>query len=130
MWPWMSGIPSRILGTNHDVVPPGGIFKHPAERIAPWKNVEVASEDLKLAITKLKEEDGRDIIAYGGSSFVSSLIRENLIDEYYLFVNPAVLGSGLPIFQSVERRLDLKLLECLCFDCGIGLLHYQIRKAE
>lgn len=106
------------------------VFSGTLPKEAPWKNVEVASEDLKVTINGLKEEDGRDIIAYGGSSFVSSLIREGLIDDYYLFVNPTILGRGLPIFQSVERRLDLKLLECLRFDCGIGLLHYQTRQAE
>ncbi len=101
------------------------VFSRTLPKDAPWKNVEVASEDLHVAIEKLKKEDGRDIIAYGGSSFVSSLIREDLIDEYYLFVNPVILGRGLPVFQSAQRKLDLKLLECSRFDCGIGLLHYE-----
>lgn len=104
------------------------VFSKTLPRKAPWKNVEVVSEDLNIAMRKLKEEKGRDIIAYGGSSFVSSLIKEDLVDEYYLFVNPAALGRGLPIFQSVERKLDFKLHECLHFDCGIALLHYQKRK--
>lgn len=106
------------------------VFSSTLPKDIPWKNVEVASEELKAAITKLKEEDGRDIIAYGGSSFVASLIKEDLIDEYYLFVNPTVLGSGKPIFQAVKSKLDLKLLECLNFDCGIGLLHYQTKKVD
>ena len=37
-------------------------------------------------------------LAYGGAAFVSALIRENLIDDLYLFVNPVALGSGLAIF--------------------------------
>lgn len=101
------------------------VFSRTLPKNVHWKNAEITSGDLGAVIAKLKEEDGKDIIAYGGSSFVSSLIKQALIDEYYLFVNPAVLGRGLSIFQSVEQRLDLKLVECSSFDCGIGLLHYR-----
>jgi dihydrofolate reductase len=59
-----------------------------------WPNTEIATGDIKDEITKLKsKEGGGDIIVYGGASFDSSLIKENLIDEYYLFINPVAIGN-------------------------------------
>ncbi len=59
---------------------------------AEWENSVVATGDLVKEINGLKNQGGGDIIAYGGATFVSALIKEDLIDEYHLFVNPAVLG--------------------------------------
>jgi len=68
-----------------------------------WPNTEIATGDLKEEITKLKSQEGGDIIVYGGASFDSSLIRENLIDEYYLFINPVVIGNGKTIFGDLKE---------------------------
>ena len=69
----------------------------------------------------------QDIIAYGGGTFVSALIREGLIDEYHLFVNPIALGGGMPIFEGLDHDLPLTLVEARPFACGIVVLHYQPR---
>lgn len=49
----------------------------------PWKNAELAKGDIKTEITKLKFQNGKDIIVYGCSSFVSSLIKEGFVDEFH-----------------------------------------------
>ena len=85
------------------------------------KNVQVEKGDLVEVINRLKTTPGKDIIAYGGSNFVSNLIQHGLIDEYYLFVNPAAIGSGMPIFK---ERANLKLVHARAFDCGVVVLHY------
>lgn len=76
-------------------------------------------------INDLKEQDGKDIVVYGGADFVSSLINENLIDDYYLFINPVAVGNGLRIFGNKERRFNLELTESRAFDCGIVLNKYK-----
>src|SRR6185503_3841495 len=50
-----------------------------------WDNTVLAKGDLFDEITTLKKRDGKDIIVYGGAGFVSSLIKEGLIDEFNLF---------------------------------------------
>ena len=55
------------------------------------------------------QETSGDTIVYGGATFVASLIKENIIDDYYLFVNPVALGKGLSIFDKAEGRLPLTL---------------------
>ncbi len=93
-----------------------------------WINTELATGDLKDEITKLKSQDGKDILVYGGASFDSSLIREKLIDEFYLFVNPIVFGNGKTIFKDLKEIQKLSLIESKVFDCGVVLLHYEVKR--
>jgi dihydrofolate reductase len=89
-----------------------------------WDNTVLAKGGLVDEITKLKSQEGQDIIAYGGATFVSNLIKHGLIDEYHLFVNPAAIGSGMPIFQKLESKQNLKLVKAVPFECGIVVLNY------
>jgi dihydrofolate reductase len=90
-----------------------------------WDNATIVKGDLVKEIRALKKKKGKDMIAYGGYSFVSSLIQHGLIDEYFLLVNPFAYGSGKPIFNLLKNNLALKLEKCRPFACGIVLLHYK-----
>lgn len=90
-----------------------------------WDKTELAKGDLKDEINKLKNQDGKDIIVYGGSSFVSSLIKEGLIDEFHFFVNPIAIGKGVSAFEQLENWQPLKLKKAITCDSGILILHYE-----
>lgn len=89
-----------------------------------WVNTTVANGDLTEEIEKLKNLDGKDIIVYGGASFVSSLIEKNLINEYHLIVNPVAIGKGLSIFGDLEEKLNLRLVKSEVFSTGEVELNY------
>lgn len=91
-----------------------------------WPNTVLAKGDLNEEVNKLKNAAGGDIIVYGGSSFVSNLIKEGLIDEYQFYVNPVILGEGMTIFGDVKERQQLKLIKSTGFECGITVLHYEL----
>jgi len=91
-----------------------------------WINTTLAKGDLREEIKKLKEQNGKDIIVYGGASFVSNLIKEDLIDEYHLFINPAVIGTGLQIFGKINR-MNFSLVKSISFETGVVLLHYKVK---
>lgn len=95
---------------------------------SPWHNTVLAKGELREEVDKLKNSIGGDIIVYGGSTFVSSLIKENLIDEYQLYINPVILGEGMTLFSSVKEHLPLKLIKSTAFECGITVLHYEFKK--
>ncbi len=80
-------------------------------------------------VVKLKNQPGKDIIVYGGATFVSALIRHNLIDDYHLFVNQSVIGSGKPIFTDLSEKQNLKLIKAIPFECSIVLLNYELKKS-
>jgi dihydrofolate reductase len=89
------------------------------------RNLHVENGDLVYAVDKLKQQDGKDIIVYGGGTFVSALIDHQLIDELHLFVNPTALGSGLPIFQSHQAFTLVNSISC---SNGIVINQYEPMK--
>jgi len=105
--PWN---PLAKLITNHRKI----AFSH-SETTLPGRNLEVENGNLATAVQALKEQPGKDILVYGGADFVGSLISLNLIDEYYLIVNPVAIGAGLPIFK--ERKV-LELESSMAFKHG------------
>ena len=92
-----------------------------------WDNTVLAKGDLVDEITKLKKQDGKDIIAYGGATFVSALIKHGLIDEFHLFINPAAIGKGMSIFKELDSKQNLIFVKSMSFDCGIVVLKYKPR---
>ena len=89
-----------------------------------WDNTILAKGDLVDEITKLKNQDGKDIIVYGGSTFVSALIKKGLVDEFHLFINPTSIGNGMSIFKELAGKQNLTLVKSISFDCGIIVLNY------
>lgn len=61
---------------------------------AEWPESTIASGDTAEEIAKLKAEPGKDLVVFGGTEFVHSLIKLGVIDEYRLWVLPAVTGKG------------------------------------
>ena len=114
------GIAKKMLDT------PKVVFTKTLEK-SKWINTTLARGNLADEVNKLKNQKGKDIIVYGGASFVSNLIKEGLIDEYYLFINPAVIPSGLTIFSKISGKMNLSLVESIPFDCGVVLLHYKLK---
>ena len=90
-----------------------------------WPNTDITTGDLADEVNRLKRQNGKDIIVYGGASFVSSLVKNQLIDEFHLFVNPTILGEGMTIFNDVNHRQTLTLVNAIPFNCGIVLLHFE-----
>ena len=93
-----------------------------------WDNATIVKGDIGEEIKKLKKKKGKDIIIYGGYSFVSSLIQHKLIDEFYLLVNPTAVGNGQAIFKYLKDNLQLTLEKSKTFACGTVLLFYKPKK--
>lgn len=93
-----------------------------------WENTVLAKSNLVDEITTLKKQPGKDMIAYGGAGFVSSLIKERLVDEFHLFVNPTAIGNGMPIFKDLGSKQDLKLIKTTAFHCGVVVLQYELKR--
>jgi dihydrofolate reductase len=90
-----------------------------------WNNSELAKGTLAEEVARVKALPGKDIITYGGAGLASDLVKQNLIDEYHLFINPAAIGSGLSIWKNLEGRMNLELVHSKSFTCGIVVLCYR-----
>jgi dihydrofolate reductase len=89
-----------------------------------WKNTRLKEEGLKEEVVELKQQAGKNILV-GSPSLIVGLTQLELIDEYQLTVHPIVLGSGLPLFNNVKKRINLKLLNTKRFGCGAVTLYYE-----
>ena len=90
-----------------------------------WNNTTLAKGNLAEEIANLKKQNGKDIIVYGGASFVSSLIKEGLIDEYHLIINPVAIGNGMTIFKSLDRTQKFSPVESKLYPGGKTVLSYK-----
>jgi dihydrofolate reductase len=89
-----------------------------------WKNTRVA-HDVAAEVTRLKKENGKNIIAWGGAHFAASLIDLDLVDEYRLELNPTLLVKGKSLFNNVEKRKKLALIDSKTLKGGLIVLRYR-----
>ena len=92
-----------------------------------WRNVKLRRKVDPVEIRRLKEMPGRDIWV-GTSDLAVSFIKEGLIDEFRFMINPVVVGGGRRIFEGLNRKLDLELMESRNFASGNVLLYYRLRR--
>jgi len=89
-------------------------------------NTTIISDNLSNEINKIKQGAGSEILVFGSPTTTHSLIQQNLIDGYWLFVNPIILGQGIPLFVDIKDKIELKLLNNRQFTSGVTELNYTV----
>ena len=89
-------------------------------------NSTLVSENAVEEVRRLKA-GGDGVMEVGGASLAASLMPHELIDEYQLFVAPAVLGGGTPLFPPLDKRLRLRLVETRHFNTVV-MFRYVVDK--
>ncbi len=90
---------------------------------AEWNNSVIIKGDLVEEITKLKQEDGPDLVVHGSAKLAQGLMEHNLVDRYRFLVYPLVLGEGQRLFEG-GTPATLKLVEAKTLDKGVVALVY------
>lgn len=93
-------------------------------------NTKIISENLSENINEIKQQAGEDILIFGSPTATHALIQRNLIDGYWLFVNPIILGRGIPLFAAIKDKIKLELLTTRPFTCGVTELNYIVDKPQ
>lgn len=88
-------------------------------------NTIIISNQIADHINALKQGEGKEIIIFGSPSAAHALMQEDLIDDYWLFVNPVLLGKGIHLFNGIKQTTKLDLKESNRFDSGVVCLHYE-----
>jgi len=87
---------------------------------------DIISDNLSDRINEVKQQAGNDILLFGSPTATHALIQQNLIDGYWLFVNPIILGRGIPLFVDIKDQVKLKLLATRQFTSGVTELNYTV----
>ena len=95
-------------------------------RDAGLTNTKIISDNLSDRINEIKQQPGKDILLFGSPTATHSLMQLNLIDGYWLFVNPIILSKGIPLFADIKDKIKLKLLTTRQFTSGVVELNYAV----
>ncbi|MGH2543938.1 MAG: dihydrofolate reductase family protein [Ardenticatenaceae bacterium] len=106
----MNNLPKYVVSTTLDKV--------------EWNNSRLIKDNIVEEITKLKQQDGQDILVYGSAMLVETLMQHDLVDRYRLLVYPVVVGKGKRLFKE-GTTATLKLLESQSFSSGVVALVYE-----
>ena len=89
-------------------------------------NTTIISDNLSDRVNEVKQQTGNDILLFGSPTATHSLTELNLVDGYWLFVNPIILGRGIPLFVNIKEKVKLKLLTTRPFTSGVTELNYMV----
>ena len=92
-------------------------------------NTKIIGDNLSDSINEIKQSrsgGSEDILLFGSPTATHSLIQLNLIDGYWLFVNPIILGQGIPLFADIKDKIELNLVTTRQFTCGVTELNYTV----
>ena len=89
----------------------------------PWPNSTLLHGDLAATVPELKRKLSGDLTVMGSGELIQTLVREDLIDEYLLFIHPLVLGVGRRLFSGAPAWL--RLIESTTTTAGVVIARYE-----
>lgn len=105
------------------------VLTHDTKLLAQKSSHTIFTDKQPRAVLALLEGKGyKEALVAGGGILNSAFMKEGLIDELYLDVEPLVLGSGIPLFAPEEFEKRLKLLKFKKLNQNTIQLHYQVIK--
>ena len=125
-------VAQAYAGTNNGQLVPGMppvkeyVFSRTLKKVKD--GTVLLSDNAMEEARNIKEQPGRDIWLYGGTSLTDALMKEGLVDEWWMSVHPILLGSGKPLFRPQNNRTQLTLLDSKVYETGLVSLRYRIDK--
>jgi len=122
-WPSEHAMTTDPIVAKQMNVKPKMVFSRTLNK-ADWSNTKLVKDNAASEVKKLKNQPGKDIGIYGSNNLCVSLMKDGLVDEFRIMVNPVVIGSGTPLFAGVQNKVKLKLIKEQDFKSGNVLLTY------
>lgn len=94
-------------------------------------NTTIISDNLPDRIQQIKQSThgpGKEILLFGSPSTTHSLMQQDLLDGYWLFINPIILGHGIPLFDGAKEKTKLNLVSTRQFTSGVVAVSYVVKK--
>jgi dihydrofolate reductase len=123
-WPTAEGEFADLMNLTPKIIFSRGDLKE-----VKWGNFDTISlinNHVEDEVRKIKAQPGKDMMIFASSKLVQNFTSAGLIDEYRIVVHPVILGSGLPLFENIEGKRDLKLKSVTPYPSGAVLIQYGI----
>jgi dihydrofolate reductase len=91
----------------------------------PWEKSVFLGGEVVEKIRALKQEDGPDLQVHGSSNLIQTLLKHDLVDEFWLKIFPVVLGSGKRLFGEGTVPAAFTLLESKSSPSGVIVASYR-----
>jgi len=104
---------------------PKVVFSSTIDRVEG--NARLVASDAVAEITRLKAEDGGPM-EIGGATLAGAAMRAGLVDEYLVVTAPVLVGGGTPFFTTLDRRVNLSLVETRTFPDGVIMTRYETKR--
>lgn len=111
--PYFNGVRKYVVSTTLDNV--------------EWNNSVLIRDNIVAEVSRIKQQDGKDIAVHGSATLVQTLMKHNLVDSYRLLIYPVVLGKGLRLFQE-GTSATLNLIEVRPVGSGVTALIYEPKR--
>ena len=92
---------------------------------AEWNNSTVIEGDVAAYVRKLKQQDGPEIQVHGSPGLIQTLLEHDLIDEYRLWIFPAVVGTGKRFFGEGTVPGAMRLVNSKVTQTGVIVTTYE-----
>jgi dihydrofolate reductase len=102
--------------------------KYVASRGRPeltWNPSVLIEGDVAEGVARIKAEDGPQLQVHGSGNLLQTLIRHNLVDRFYLWVFPVVVGPGKRLFADGTIPSALKLVDNVVSTTGVVIGTYE-----
>lgn len=86
----------------------------------------VIGKDLHQEVRNIKSQPGKDIVMIGSPSIARELIGAGLVDEFWLLLNPVILGKGISMYPETDQRTKMKLTKSKTYKCGVIGLQFNL----
>ena len=106
-------------------VPVTNIYRDEILKESALPNTTIISDNLPERINEIRQQEGSEILLFGSPTATHALMEQNLIDGFWLFVDPIIFGQGIPLFKNVQEITKLQLVSSKTFSCGVVCLHYK-----
>jgi dihydrofolate reductase len=90
-----------------------------------WNTTRIPGDHAVADIRELRERDGGDLLVMGSPTLVRTLLREGLVDELRLMIEPVLLGGGKTIYPDDGTLLTLELVSSVTSGTGVNVSTYR-----
>lgn len=95
-----------------------------------WNNTEVLQGDLVEEVTKLKAQDGGNILQYGYGAVTNALIRAGLLDEVRFWIHPVLQGGDTVTTPLADFQTSFELIDTKVMKSGVIIASYRPKAAQ